>query len=167
MDARQDAVTIEIVPIDKESDVNVIVGQAHFIKTIEDLYEAVATHAPSMAFGAAFCEASGACKVRVEGNDEALKAMAAGAATAVAAGHSFFIMLRRGFPIQVLDAVKAVPEVCRIFAATANPLDVIVAATGRGRGILGVIDGAPPRGVEDEEDLQWRKTFLRRIGYKR
>lgn len=155
------------VSITKPDDVNVIIGQAHFIKTVEDLYEAVVSAAPEMKFGIAFCEASGACKVRVEGNDEELKALAAQNALAVSAGHVFYIMMRKGFPINILNQIKSVVEVCTIFAATANPLDVVVADNGTGRGILGVIDGFKPRGLEDAQDVVWRHDLLRKFGYKR
>lgn len=155
------------IPITKPDDVNVILGQAHFIKTVEDLYEAVVAAVPDMKFGIAFCEASGACKVRVEGNDEELKKLAADNASAVGAGHVFVIMVRKGFPINILNQVKSVSEVCSIFAATANPLDVVVADSGTGRGVLGVIDGLKPKGIEDEKDVAWRKDLLRKFGYKR
>ncbi len=155
------------VPIVKPDDVNVIVGQAHFIKTAEDLYEVIVSSVPTMKFGLAFCEASGACKVRLEGNDEDLKKLAAEAALAVSAGHAFVIMIRNGFPINILNAVKNIAEVCTVFAATANPLDIVVADSGNGRGILGVIDGLKPKGIENESDIAWRKDFLRKIGYKR
>jgi len=146
---------------------NIIVGQSHFIKTVEDLYEAVVNTVPQMKFGVAFNEASGACLTRVEGNDEALKANATRNATAIAAGHIFVLSLREGFPINLLARIKEVPEVVNIFCATANPVEVIVAESEQGRGILGVIDGAPPKGVEDEEAAKWRHGFLRKIGYKR
>lgn len=146
---------------------NIIVGQSHFIKTVEDLYEAIANTAPHMKFGIAFNEASGACLTRVEGNDEELKANAVNNAQAVAAGHTFFVSMRDGFPINILGQIRNVPEVCGIFCATANPVEVIVAETGQGRGILGVIDGSPPRGVEESADVEWRHGLLRRIGYKR
>lgn len=158
---------ISNILINKPEDVNVIIGQAHFIKTAEDLYEAIVCGCPSMKFGVAFCEASGACKVRVEGNDDELKNLAAQNALTVGAGHSFFIMLKGGFPINILNQIKNVPEVCSIFAATANAVEVVVADNGTGRGILGVMDGSQPKGVENEQDLTWRKEFLRKIGYKR
>ncbi len=158
---------LETVRVEKPEDVNVILGQAHFIKTVEDLYEALIGSSASLKFGIAFCESSGACLVRAEGNDEELKRLAADNALKIGAGHSFIILLREGFPINVLGAVKAVPEVCRVYCATANPLEVVVAENPSGRGILGVIDGEKPRGVEDAEGVKWRKDFLRKIGYKR
>lgn len=158
---------ITTVAVAKPDDVNVIVGQAHFIKTVEDLYEAIVSSSGTMKFGVAFCEASGACKVRVEGNDAALKDLAATTALAVGAGHSFFVMMKEGFPINILPAIKSLGEVCSVFAATANPVSVVVADNGQGRGILGVIDGVKPKGIENETDVAWRKEFLRKIGYKR
>ena len=155
------------VPITKPDDVNVVVGQAHFIKTAEDLYEAVVSSAPAMKFGLAFCEASGACKIRLEGNDEDLKQLAGQAALDIGAGHVFVIMIRNGFPINILNQIKNVVEVCGIFAATANPLEIVVADSGTGRGVLGVIDGLKPKGIENDTDIAWRKDFLRKIGYKR
>jgi hypothetical protein len=146
---------------------NVIVGQSHFIKTVEDLYEAIVSTAPQMKFGIAFNEASGACLTRAEGNDAELKAHAVRNAQAVAAGHTFYISLREGYPINILGRIREIPEVCSIFCATANAVEVIVAETGLGRGILGVIDGSPPRGVETEADVEWRHGLLRKIGYKR
>ncbi|MFA5089103.1 MAG: adenosine-specific kinase [Candidatus Omnitrophota bacterium] len=158
---------IKTISIQKPDDVNLILGQAHFIKTVEDLYEVIAAASSEIKFGLAFCESSGECKVRLEGNDEELKGLAARNAAEIGAGHSFVIMLRKGFPLNILNQVKNVAEVCSVFAATANPIDVIVADNGTGRGILGVIDGRKPRGVETDEDIQWRKEFLRKIGYKR
>jgi adenosine/AMP kinase len=146
---------------------NIIFGQSHFIKTVEDLYEAIVNTAPQMKFGIAFCEASGACLIRVEGNDEELKQNAAANAQAVAAGHTFHICLRDGYPINILGAIRAVPEVVQIFCATANPVEVIVAETSQGRGVLGVIDGFPPKGIEGPADIEWRHSLLRKIGYKR
>jgi adenosine/AMP kinase len=146
---------------------NLILGQTHFIKSVEDLYEALVNTVPHMKFGIAFNEASGPCLTRVDGNDEGLKAMAAKNATAIAAGHIFVIVMRDGYPINVLSRIKDVPEVCSIFCATANPVEVVVAQSALGRGVLGVIDGAPPRGVETAEDAQHRRDFLRKIGYKR
>ncbi|MCW4050049.1 MAG: adenosine-specific kinase [Candidatus Bathyarchaeota archaeon] len=145
---------------------NIILGQSHFIKTVEDLYEALASSAPTIKFGLAFCEASGDCLVRAEGNDEELKKTAIDNALALSSGHSFNVVLKDAYPINVLTQVKMVPEVCRIFAATANPLQVIVAETEQGRGIMGVVDGMKSKGVEDEEGIKWRKSFLRKIGYK-
>ncbi|MEW6685273.1 MAG: adenosine-specific kinase [Candidatus Edwardsbacteria bacterium] len=158
---------LKIVKIDKPEDTNIILGQAHFIKTVEDLYEAMVNSVPEMKFGIAFCESSGACLVRVEGNDEELKKLAGQNALNLGAGHSFIIILKNAFPINVLNAVKMVPEVCNVFCATANPVEVVIAETEQGRGILGVIDGLKPKGIEDEEGIKWRKEFLRKIGYKR
>jgi adenosine/AMP kinase len=146
---------------------NIIVGQTHFIKTAEDLYEAIVNTVPQARFGVAFNEASGPCLTRVEGNDEALKALAARNAAAIGAGHIFVVALREAYPINVLGRIKDVPEVCAVFCATANPVEVIVAETEQGRGILGVVDGFPPKGVEGEEEIRKRHEFLRRIGYKR
>jgi adenosine/AMP kinase len=146
---------------------NIIVGQSHFIKTIEDLYEAMVSGCPHSKFGVAFCEASGPCLIRVDGNDEELRKVAAENAMIMGAGHAFVILLKDGFPINVLNAIKSCSEVCRIFCATANPLEIIVAETDQGRGILGVIDGLSPKGVETESDVKVRKEFLRMIGYKR
>jgi hypothetical protein len=146
---------------------NVILGQTHFIKSVEDLYEAIVNTVPAMKFGIAFNEASGPCLTRVDGNDEALQALAARNATAIAAGHLFVIALLNGYPINVLGRIKDVPEVCSIFCASANPVEVVVARTGQGCGILGVIDGDSPKGVETAVDAQIRRDFLRKIGYKR
>lgn len=146
---------------------NVIVGTSHFIKTVEDLYEALVNTVPQMKFGIAFNEASGACLTRVDGNDEELKAIAARNATAVGAGHSFVIVMRDGYPINVLGRIKDVPEVCNIHCATANPVEIVLAESEQGRGILGVIDGASPKGVEDDAGRKWRYDLLRKIGYKR
>lgn len=145
---------------------NVIFGQTHFIKTVEDLYEIMAGAIPKSSFGIAFCEASGACLIRVEGNDEELKKVAIRNAQAVAAGHTFILILRDAFPINVLNAIKNCPEVCSIYCATANPAEVILAESSQGRGVLGVIDGFSPKGVEAAADIQWRKDLLRKIGYK-
>ena len=155
------------VQIQKPEEINFILGQSHFIKTIEDLHEAMVNAVPGIKFGAAFCEASGKCLVRWTGTDEAMIELARQNALALGAGHSFIIFLGEGFyPVNVLNAVKAVPEVCRVFCATANPTAVIIAESEQGRGILGVIDGSAPLGVEGEEDIAWRKGFLRMIGYK-
>jgi len=159
-------VEISTVRFDKPEDLNVILGQSHFIKTIEDLHEALVGSAPTLRFGVAFCEASGPCLVRWSGNDQELIDIATRNAQAIGAGHSFVIALREGFPINVLNAVKDVPEVCRIFCATANPLEVVVGQTDQGRAILGVVDGSSPLGVETEEDVTERKALLRRFGYK-
>ena len=154
------------VKIDKPDSTNVIIGQSHFIKTVEDLHEAVVTTAPQMRFGLAFCESSGPALVRRSGNDASLVELAVSNALAVGAGHSFLIFIEDGFPVSILNAVKAVPEVCRIFCATANPVEVVVAAGPTGRGILGVIDGVAPAGVETVADVAARTAFLRTIGYK-
>ncbi len=158
---------IKIVPIRKPNNINVILGQTHFIKTVEDLYEILVASSPGIQFGLAFCEASGDCLIRVEGTDEEMKSLAVENATSIAAGHTFLIFLKNVYPINVLNAVKNCPEVCRIFCATANPLQVVVVESEQGRGILGVIDGFSPRGVEDETGVAWRKNLLRKIGYKR
>ncbi len=146
---------------------NIIVGQSHFIKTVEDLYEAITTGCAHCKFGIAFCEASGPCLIRVEGNDEELKRISAENAAILGAGHAFVILLKDAFPINVLNAIKACSEVCHVFCATANPLEAIVAETDQGRGILGVIDGFSPKGIENEGDAKARREFLRKIGYKR
>jgi len=155
------------VEIRKSTDVNLILGQSHFIKTVEDLYEALIGTVPGIKFGLAFCESSGACLVRSEGTDEELRKLAAENALAIGAGHSFLILLRNAFPINVLKAVQGVQEVCTIFCATANPVEVVIAESAQGRGILGVIDGEKPKGIEDASGIAWRKDFLRKIGYKR
>ena len=152
--------------VDKPEDVNVVIGQAHFIKTVEDLHEALVGVSPSLRFGLAFCEASGPRLVRRTGNDTELVELATRAALAIAAGHSFVIFLREGFPVNVLNPVKAVPEVCGIYCATANPVEVVVAETPRGRGIAAVIDGQTPVGVETDRDVAERHHLLRAIGYK-
>jgi len=154
------------VRIDKPEDVNLILGQSHFIKTVEDLYEALVGASPSARFGLAFCESSGPRLVRSAGNDEELTALAQDNALAIGAGHAFIVFLREVFPINVLNAVKLVPEVCRIYCATANPVQVIVAETTAGRAILGVVDGGSPLGVETEADVTARRELLREIGYK-
>lgn len=155
------------IKIEKPETVNFILGQSHFIKTVEDIHEALVNAVPGIKFGLAFCEASGKCLVRWSGTDEGMLELAKKNALAIGAGHSFIIFLADGyFPINVLNAVKNVPEVCHIFCATANPAEVLVAETGLGRGILGVVDGASPEGVEEEPDIAWRKGFLRKIGYK-
>jgi uncharacterized protein len=146
---------------------NIIVGQSHFIKTAEDLYEGIFSGCSHAKFGIAFCEASGPCLIRIEGNDEELKRVAAENAMNMGAGHTFVILLKDAFPINILNAIKSCPEVCNIFCATANPLEVIVAETDQGRGVLGVVDGLSPKGVETAEDVKARKEFLRKIGYKR
>ena len=149
------------------SDANIIVGQSHFIKTVEDIYEAVVGTVPQAKFGIAFNESSGPCLTRAEGNDEELRAAAIRNAQALAAGHVFVLILRSAYPINLLNAIRSIPEVCSIFCATANPVEVIVAAIPQGRGIMGVIDGSSPKGVEGPADVAARKEFLRKIGYKR
>jgi len=146
---------------------NIIVGQSHFIKTVEDLYEAIVNTVPGMKFGIAFNEASGACLTRVDGNDEGLVANATSNAQALAAGHVFVIAMRDGYPINVLSRIREIPEVCSIYCATANPVEAIVAETEQGCGVLGVIDGSSPKGVEAQADVEWRHGLLRKIGYKR
>jgi uncharacterized protein len=158
---------LKTVPLEIPEGGNLILGQSHFIKTVEDLYEAIVNTVPQMKFGIAFNEASGVCLTRVEGNDEALKVLAARNATAVAAGHTFVIVMRDGYPINILGRIKDVPEVCNIFCATANPVEAVIAESELGRGVLGVIDGSRPKGVETEADADWRRGFLRKIGYKR
>ena len=157
---------LEVVTIDKPEDLNLILGQSHFIKTVEDLHEVLVSAVPGIQFGLAFCESSGPRLIRTSGTDESLTDLAARNAGAIGAGHMFLILLGNAFPLSVLNAVKAVPEVCRIFCATANPLQVIVGTTAQGRGVLGVIDGQAPEGVEDEAAKAERHAFLRRIGYK-
>jgi hypothetical protein len=154
------------VPIEKPESVNFILGQSHFIKTIEDLYEAIVQTNPAMKFGVAFCEASGPTLLRFVGNDEAMVDLARRNGMAIAAGHSFIIFLDNGFPVNILNAVKAVPEVCGIFCATANPAEVVIAETGQGRAILGVVDGYATKGIETDADIAKRKAFVRMIGYK-
>jgi adenosine/AMP kinase len=158
---------LKAVPLEIPDGGNIIVGQSHFIKTVEDIYEAIVNTVPQMKFGVAFNEASGACLTRVDGNDDAMKEAAARNATALAAGHTFVVVMKEGYPINVLGRIKDVPEVVSLFCATANPAEVIVAETGQGRGVLGVIDGSPPKGVEGPDDLKWRHGLLRKIGYKR
>jgi hypothetical protein len=158
---------LKLIAIDKPEDMNFILGQSHFIKTVEDLHEALVQAVPGIKFGLAFCEASGPSLVRASGTDEALVEQAKKNALALGAGHSFIILLGAGyFPINVLNVVKMAPEVCRIFCATGNPVQVIVAESEQGRGILGVIDGEHTKGVETDADVEWRKGFLRKIGYK-
>jgi uncharacterized protein len=157
---------LKTVKMEFPSGANIIVGQTHFIKTVEDLYEVMVNAMPSSRFGIAFCEASGSCLIRAEGNDEELKDVAIKNAQAIGAGHSFVMVLLDAYPINILNAVKNCPEVCSLYCATANPLEVIVAESPQGRGILGVIDGFSPKGVEGPNDIQWRKDLLRKIGYK-
>ena len=154
------------VKIRKPEAINLILGQSHFIKTAEDIYEAMVNNVPGIKFGLAFAESSGACKVRVEGTDEELKQLAGENALNLGCGHSFIIMMKDSFPINVLNALKSVPEVCNIYCATANPVEVVVAESETGRGIMGVIDGAKPKGLENNEDIAWRKDLLRKFGYK-
>src|ERR1700684_14979 len=158
---------LHAIRIDIPADGNIIVGQSHFIKTVEDIYEAIINSVPQMKFGIAFNEASGACLVRVDGNDPELEANATENAPGVAAVHAFFIAMRQGYPINVLNRIREIPELCTIYCATANPVEVIVAETEQGRGILGVIDGSPPKGIESQNDREWRHGLLRKIGYKR
>lgn len=158
---------LHTVRIQKPEPINVILGQTHFIKSVEDIHEALVNAVPGIRFGLAFCEASGVRLVRVSGTDDALQALARDNALAVGAGHLFVVFLGEGFyPVNVLNALKLVPEVCRIYCATANTLEVIVAETEQGRGVMGVIDGEPPLGVEGPDDVAWRKGLLRQIGYK-
>lgn len=158
---------LKLVEIEKPEDTNFILGQSHFIKTVEDLHETLVASVPGIKFGLAFCEASGKCLIRWSGTDDEMVELARKNALAIGAGHSFIVFLGSGFyPVNVLKQVRAVPEVCHIFCATANPTQVVLAETEQGRGILGVIDGSLPKGVEGEDDIAWRKNFLRMIGYK-
>jgi len=157
----------QAVPMQFPADANIIVGQSHFIKTVEDLYEAMSTTAPQAKFGLAFNESSGACLTRSEGNDQALRDCAVRNAQALGAGHTFVLVMQNAYPINVLNAIRNVPEVCSIFCATANPAQIIVAESEQGRGVLGVIDGSSPKGVEGQADITWRHDLLRKIGYKR
>ena len=155
------------VRIEKPEAINFVLGQTHFIKSVEDIHEALVSAVPGIKFGLAFCEASGKCLVRWSGTDDSMLELARKNAASIAAGHSFILFLGAGFfPLNVLNTLKMVPEVCRIFCATANPTEVIVAETNQGCGILGVVDGSSPKGVEGEDDIAWRKGFLRQIGYK-
>jgi adenosine/AMP kinase len=155
------------VRMEVPADTNIIIGQAHFIKTVEDLYEAVATTVPQARFGLAFNESSGACLTRSDGNDATLRDTAVRNAQALACGHTFVLMLQNAYPINVLPAIRNVPEVCSVFCATANPVEVLIAQSEQGRGVLGVIDGSAPKGVEGQADITWRHDLLRKIGYKR
>ena len=163
-------IELKIVKIEKPEDVNFILGQTHFIKSVEDIYEAMVNSVPGGKFGVAFCEASGACKIRSEGNDEDLKKLAEKNAANIGAGHTFIVFMNDCFPLNVLNSIQALPEVCSIYCATANPTKVVIVESkiddGTGRGILGVIDGFIPKGIENKEDIAWRKKFLRDIGYK-
>lgn len=154
------------VKIEPPKDCNVVFGMAHFIKTVEDLYEAVVNATPNVKFGVGFCESSGPCLVRHEGNDEELRKLAAEKAFEIACGHSFIILLKNAYPINVLDKIKHVPEVCTVYAATANPLEIVIVETAQGRGIIGVVDGLKSKGIENDADIKDRKEFLRKIGYK-
>ena len=156
----------KVVVINKPAEVNLILGQSHFIKTVEDIYEVMVNNVPGIKFGLGFVESSGARKIRCEGNDPELKKLAAEHALEIGAGHSFILFIKNAYPINVLNAIKTIPEVCSIYCATANPVEVIIAETENGRGVMGVIDGAKPKGIEDAEDIAWRKDFLRKIGYK-
>ncbi|HEX9907952.1 MAG TPA: adenosine-specific kinase [Thermoplasmata archaeon] len=158
---------LKSVKVEIPESANVIIGQTHFIKTIEDIYEAVVTSVPQAKFGLAFCEASGPCLVRIDGNDDLLMKTASDNASKIGAGHTFVLLIQDAYPVNILNRIKEVPEVCSIFCATANPVDVIVAENERGRGIMGVIDGERPKGVETAKDVEDRKAFLRKIGYKR
>ncbi len=157
---------LKSIPIENPDGLNLILGQSHFIKTVEDLHETLVTAIPGIQFGLAFCEASGPCLIRHSGTNEELQGLAIRNAEAIGAGHSFIVFLKDAFPINVMNAVKRVPEVCRIFCATANPVQVVVAEEEGGRGILGVIDGLSPKGIEGPDDVADRKQFLRTIGYK-
>lgn len=157
---------LELVPIENPEGLNVILGQTHFIKTAEDVHEALVNSVPGIRFGVAFCEASGPCLVRVEGNDEDLKTLAAKNALAVGAGHFFIVFVKEAYPLNLLRAIREVPEIVNLFAATANPIDVVIAKNGRGRGVLGVVDGERSKGIETAADRKERMEFLRKIGYK-
>lgn len=157
---------LKIVKITKPEELNLILGQSHFIKTVEDLYEALVSSVPGIKFGLAFMESSGVCKVRAEGTDPELKELAVENCLTLGCGHSFIIFIKDAYPINVLNAIKNVPEVCTIYCATANPVEVVIIETAMGRGILGVIDGLKPKGIESNEDVLWRKELLRKIGYK-
>jgi adenosine/AMP kinase len=158
---------IQTVKIEKPEEINFVLGQSHFIKTVEDMHEALVGTVPGIKFGLAFCEASGKCLIRWSGTDEAMIELAKKNSQAIGAGHSFILFLGEGFyPLNVLNVIKNLPEVARIFCATANPTEVLVAQTGQGRGILGVVDGFSPQGIEDADGISWRKDFLRMIGYK-
>ena len=159
-------IELKVLNIEVPHDCNVILGQTHFIKTVEDVYNALVSSVSGIKFGIGFCEASGECLVRHDGNDQDLRKKAAENALTIGCGHSFIIYIKGAYPINVLTQLKTVPEVCHIIAATANPLQIIIAETEQGRGILGVVDGSSPKGIEDEAGIKWRKEFLRKIGYK-
>lgn len=161
------ALDLELVRMEIPAEANIIVGQSHFIKTVEDIYEAIVGTVPQAKFGVAFNESSGACLIRTEGNDDNLRAAAVRNAQALGAGHTFVLILQNAYPINVLPALRNLPEVCSIFCATANPVEIAVARSSQGRGILGVIDGSSPKGVETDKDVTWRHDLLRKIGYKR
>jgi adenosine/AMP kinase len=158
---------LKTVKIKKPEEINVVLGQTHFIKSVEDIYEALVTAIPGIEFGLAFCESSGKCLIRVEGSDEAMKKLAVANAERLACGHLFILFLKNAFPVNILPVLRNVPEICSIYCASANPIEVVVAETSQGRGVMGIIDGFPPRGVEEEEDINWRKNLLRDLGYKR
>ncbi len=157
---------IKIIKIEKPEEINFILGQSHFIKTVEDIYEAIVSTVPEMKFGIAFCESSGPCLVRYAGNDAEMIELAKNNAMNISCGHAFIIFLKNGYPINILNAIKNIPEVCSIYCATANPAEIIIGETDMGRGILGVIDGSKSKGIETKEDMENRKAFLRKIGYK-
>ncbi|MEA2089272.1 MAG: adenosine-specific kinase [Thermoproteota archaeon] len=157
---------LSVLKIEVPKECNVVLGMAHFIKTVEDLYEALINSVPNIRFGLGFCESSGPCLVRGEGNDEGLKKLASEYALKLGCGHSFIIFMKNAYPLNVLDKIKQVPEVCTVYAATANPLEVVITETEQGRGILGVVDGMKSKGIEGEKDREERKKFLRKIGYK-
>lgn len=157
---------LKSVKIDPPKDCNTIIGMAHFIKTAEDLYEALVNSVPNIKFGLGFCESSGPCLVRHEGNDEELRSLAAQKAFEIGCGHSFLIYIKNAFPLNVLDKIKKVPEVCNIYAATGNPIEIVIAETIQGRGIVGVVDGSKSKGIETDVDINERHEFLRKIGYK-
>ncbi len=157
---------LKTVKIEPPEGVNMIIGQSHFIKTVEDIYEALVNSVPTIKFGLAFCESSGKCLVRHDGNDDELRRFASEMAFKLSSGHAFIIFMKDAYPINVLNKIKEVPEVCNIYCATANPVEVILAETDQGRGILGVVDGFKSKGIEEDEDIKWRKDFLRKIGYK-
>ena len=163
-------IDFDLVSIEKPAEINFILGQTHFIKTVEDIYETIIQTVPNAQFGVAFCEASGPCKIRSEGTDKEMIALAKQNASRIAAGHTFIIFMKNFFPLNILNVLKNIPEVCTLYCATANPTKIVVAestfSTNKGRGILGVIDGFVPKGFETEEDIEWRKSFLRKIGYK-
>jgi adenosine/AMP kinase len=164
---RSAAMNLLSIKIEKPDDINFVLGQSHFIKTVEDIHEALVSSVPGIKFGLAFCEASGACLIRSSGTDKAMIELARQNAAAIAAGHIFIVFLGEGYyPINVLNTLKHIPEVCEIYCATANPVDVVIADNGKGRAVLGVFDGEKPKGFETEEDVVWRKDFLRKIGYK-